>query len=185
MANAATLKALADPLRIRIGLLLLESPMTVKELAAALEVPQTRLYYHVRILEQHDLIEVVERRMVSGIEERRYGGILDNWQGSPGITARAIAESGVVSALLKAVNAEIEVALTGREDVPLDDPASSIPVLVLTELMLNAEQLADVQQRVVQIGLDYAFDQRDAAPGARPYHFLFAGYLRPGAADAS
>jgi DNA-binding transcriptional ArsR family regulator len=45
--DVATLKALADPLRLRLMNLLATHPRTVKELASIVGVPQTRLYYHV------------------------------------------------------------------------------------------------------------------------------------------
>src|SRR5437870_4212224 len=66
------LKAMADPIRIRFVLELLDGPRTVREVAEALDVPPTRLYYHLRILERHGLVKVANRRMVSGIEERSY-----------------------------------------------------------------------------------------------------------------
>ena len=47
-------------------------PWSVKELATALGVPQTRLYHHVEQLLAHDFIRPVERRVVSGIIETRY-----------------------------------------------------------------------------------------------------------------
>lgn len=66
-----TLKVLADPLRLRIRELLVQ-PSTVKQLAAELDLPATKLYYHVNLLEKHGLINVVDSRMVSGIVERVY-----------------------------------------------------------------------------------------------------------------
>ncbi len=66
-----TLKVLADPLRLRIRELLVQ-PSTVKQLAAELGIPATKLYYHVNLLEKHGLITVVESRLVSGIMERVY-----------------------------------------------------------------------------------------------------------------
>ncbi len=45
---------------------------SVKELAAALDLPQTRLYHHVELLQAQDLVRAVERRVVSGIIETRY-----------------------------------------------------------------------------------------------------------------
>lgn len=62
----------ANPLRQRILTGLRAGGATVKELAAELEVPVTRLYYHVNLLEEAGLIEVIETREVSGIIERRY-----------------------------------------------------------------------------------------------------------------
>jgi predicted ArsR family transcriptional regulator len=46
--------------------------MSVKELAAELDEPQTKLYRHVRQLEAVGLIKVASTRMVSGILEQRY-----------------------------------------------------------------------------------------------------------------
>lgn len=66
-----TLKILADPLRLRI-IELLAKPRTVKQIAADLDIPPTKLYYHVNQLEQKNLIVTVDTRIVSGIIEKRY-----------------------------------------------------------------------------------------------------------------
>lgn len=66
-----TLKVLADPLRLRILELLIQ-PGTVKQIAEKLDMPPTKLYYHVTKLEEHNLIVVVDTRLVSGILEKQY-----------------------------------------------------------------------------------------------------------------
>lgn len=66
-----TLKVLADPLRLRIRELMTE-PCTVKQVAAELDIPPTKLYYHINLLEKHGLIVVVDTRIVSGIIEKQY-----------------------------------------------------------------------------------------------------------------
>ena len=69
------LRAVGDPTRVRILETMVQRqdpPWSVKDLAAALAVPQTRLYHHVEQLLAHDLIRAVERRVVSGIIETRY-----------------------------------------------------------------------------------------------------------------
>ncbi|MER5862294.1 helix-turn-helix domain-containing protein [Kitasatospora sp. NPDC002040] len=73
--DLATLKALADPVRLSIINTLMErSPeaLTVKEIAAALGEPPTKLYRHIKQLEQTSLILVAGTRVVSGITESRY-----------------------------------------------------------------------------------------------------------------
>ena len=70
--DLATLKIISDPLRRRMLEIVREDARTAKELAAALHVSQTRLYYHLNLLEQHSLIRVAETRLVSGIIEKRY-----------------------------------------------------------------------------------------------------------------
>jgi DNA-binding transcriptional ArsR family regulator len=77
VGDVETLKALADPVRLRI-LRALESRarslpvMSVKELAEKLGEPQTKLYRHVKVLESAGLIRVAATRLVSGILEQRY-----------------------------------------------------------------------------------------------------------------
>src|SRR5919112_744906 len=72
ISDAETLKAISDPLRLKILEAMVArvgEPWSVKELAAALDVPQTRLYHHVELLLERDLIRVAGQRVVSGIIE--------------------------------------------------------------------------------------------------------------------
>ena len=66
-----TLKVIGDPLRLQI-LKSFKNPRTVKDVAEMLDIAQTKLYYHVNMLEKHNLIEVVETNVVSGIIEKKY-----------------------------------------------------------------------------------------------------------------
>jgi DNA-binding transcriptional ArsR family regulator len=73
--DVATLKALADPVRLAILSALRRhdpQPLTAKELATELDEPQTKLYRHLKQLEKVELIEVAGTRLVSGIVESRY-----------------------------------------------------------------------------------------------------------------
>ena len=75
VADAAALKALADPLRLHMLELLAKEPArtwTVKELAAQMKQPVTRLYHHMKLLEAAHLVIDAETRIVSGIVEHRY-----------------------------------------------------------------------------------------------------------------
>jgi DNA-binding transcriptional ArsR family regulator len=77
ITDLETLKIASDPLRVRIiELFALASEkggsMTVKELAEQIEMPPTKLYYHVKLLEEHSLIQVVDTQVVSGIIEKHY-----------------------------------------------------------------------------------------------------------------
>ena len=64
VSDVATLRALADPLRLAILRLLRDGAdrepraWAVRELARALDEPQTKLYRHVRQLEEQGLIQV-------------------------------------------------------------------------------------------------------------------------------
>lgn len=49
-----------------------DEPLTVKHLGRILGIPATKLYYHVGLLEERGLIQVVGTRLVSGIVEKSY-----------------------------------------------------------------------------------------------------------------
>jgi len=75
VSDAAALKALADPLRLQMLEVLAKDPSrtwTVKELAARMQQPVTRLYHHMKLLEAAHLVLDAETRIVSGIVEHRY-----------------------------------------------------------------------------------------------------------------
>lgn len=70
--DVETLRVVADPLRLRLLDVLRRGPSTVKQLAAVLDVPLKKLYYHINLLEACALIRVVGTRVVSGIIEKQY-----------------------------------------------------------------------------------------------------------------
>jgi DNA-binding transcriptional ArsR family regulator len=78
ITDVDTIRALSDPTRIAILRLLMSGDpvdppvMSAKELAVALDEPQTKLYRHLKQLEAVGLIRVAKTRVVSGIQEQRY-----------------------------------------------------------------------------------------------------------------
>jgi DNA-binding transcriptional ArsR family regulator len=67
------LKAIAEPVRGLILDLVLDRAATVTELAAALDRPKSSVAYHVDVLVDAGLLQVVRTRRVRAIEERFYG----------------------------------------------------------------------------------------------------------------
>ena len=76
--DAATMKALADPLRMKILRVMAKHAhvepriMTVKQIAEEIGEPTTKLYRHMKQLLAVGLIQVAELRLVGGIVEQRY-----------------------------------------------------------------------------------------------------------------
>jgi DNA-binding transcriptional ArsR family regulator len=67
------LKAIAEPVRSLILDLVLERAATVTELAAALDRPKSSIAYHVDVLVDAGLLQVVRTQRVRAIDERFYG----------------------------------------------------------------------------------------------------------------
>ncbi len=77
ITDLETLKALSDPLRLdilkQVGIRNRKGERcTVKQLGKLLDMPPTKLYYHVNLLEEHDLLVVGDTQIVSGIIEKHY-----------------------------------------------------------------------------------------------------------------
>ena len=75
IGDVETLKALSDPLRLRILEVMTaraDETFTVKRLAASLGTSATKLYHHVNLLLERELINVAGQRVVSGIIETSY-----------------------------------------------------------------------------------------------------------------
>lgn len=73
VSSTAELKAIFHPLRSTLLDLLLERAATVAELAVAVERPKSSVAYHVGVLFDADLLQVVRTRKVRAIDERFYG----------------------------------------------------------------------------------------------------------------
>jgi len=174
--DVETLKAVADPMRMRI-LFELDDPRTVKELASVFDVPQTRLYYHVKILERAGLIRVVSRRTVSGIEERTYRCTAKSTTISPRLGSE-LAGSGAVKALLDMLATQIGIAL--QDPAPVGEPDSSVLVLNMTKLFLSPDESIAFRDQLFSIAAQYNED----GPGKTQYEAFVAVHRnggRPGA----
>jgi len=176
--DAETMKALGEPTRLQILLELSNDPKTVKEVAAELGVGPTKLYYHFKILERAHLIRVAGRRMVSGIQERRYVSTAKSWTPAPDQTQNLV-QSGVIGAMLGLVEAELDLALEAQPEGPLGEVGSTVPVMSLTRLALSEEEVAEVQRRIDSVMIDYATTGPRAPEGKRLYGMLFVGYQVP------
>jgi DNA-binding transcriptional ArsR family regulator len=73
--DLATLQVIAEPLRAQLFELLVEAPLTVRQVAERLGLAPGRLYYHINLLEKHHLIRVVETRQVANMLEKLYQSV--------------------------------------------------------------------------------------------------------------
>lgn len=67
-----TLKVYFDPVRTQIMQEMANTPRTVQQIAEALNVPFTRLYYHIKMMEKHGLIRMVDVVQMPGAIEEKY-----------------------------------------------------------------------------------------------------------------
>lgn len=86
------LKILADPLRNQILEAIMDEQLTVKQVADRLGLAPSKLYYHINLLEQHGLIEVVETRMVANMVEKHFKAKFDEIEVDPALLSTSTDE---------------------------------------------------------------------------------------------
>ncbi|MFJ6212330.1 ArsR/SmtB family transcription factor [Streptomyces sp. NPDC092296] len=194
--DVATLKALADPLRLAILDALMargSQPLTVKEIAAALHEPQTKLYRHVKQLEKAKLITVAGTRLVSGIVESRYTAAQRSLRLSRDLFSATSAErSEALDALLAAIDRVRGDFrgnfLDGRIDfaAPQDGSAGPTGLFGHFTVWLDPDRLVRLRRRLADV-LDKLQAEGDSSgPDAVPVTLLTLLYglsPRPTGAD--
>jgi DNA-binding transcriptional ArsR family regulator len=154
-----SLRALVDSQRHRIVTLLVDEPLTAKDLAERLNIGRTRLYYHLGILSQHGLIRVVDTRMVSGIAERTYRAVARTFRVDRTLLASQASEAEISDAQASIID---EVARDLRARAASAEPAENDDVLVSrTFLSLNDERRAELRARLSALIEEYRSSDRD------------------------
>lgn len=182
--NVETLKVVADPLRLRMLALLRRSPATAKELAGGLGVPLKKLYYHLALLEEHQLIRVRDTRIVSGIIEKQYEAsayriTVDRALFNPE-PHEALGVEVFLSFVLDHARSEILKSIAAGLIAPTaPSPADHEGGLNLGRfwMRLTPAQLAEYEQRSKALFNEFAEQQAPPdAPDARYYEFLAGNY---------
>jgi DNA-binding transcriptional ArsR family regulator len=186
--NVDVLKALADPTRMAILAALMKTRhdlpvMSVKELAAELGEPQTKLYRHVRQLEAVGLIRVASSRMVSGILEQRYQASQQDLRLARGFLREHAEDSvGVMQAVLDRFRDGFVAAFGAERRSPDDVPAEEvyrIPTLSLSDLKISPAKAAELRSRLQEI-IDDLNDEQSEDPDGVPVSLLIGCYVPAG-----
>ncbi len=183
--DPATLRVLADPVRSFVVYSLIPQAKTVKQLAAELGCPPTRLYYHMQQLEKHGLVFVESTQLVSGIVEKHYRASARDLRldrtafGDPGLADRSR-----VDALLGFVfdQSRIEVQRqveNGAIDLGRVAPEVGALIAYRNVLKLDAAGAARLYARVKALWDEY--DELAKSPAADGQFYAFAVALYPNA----
>ena len=179
ITSLEALRVLTDPLRLQI-LELMSQPVTVKAIAKALEMPATKLYYHVGLLEEHGLIRVVETRVDSGIIEKKYQVTAKNYS-----VDRKLLEihktdrSGlgeVLGNMIEGVSADIQKGLdSGLIKVGDEHPAHQRLILRRSFVKLTPEQAEEFIEKMTSMLEEY--DAQNKSKKAQHYSLFMTFHL--------
>lgn len=162
ITSLETLKVFSDPLRQQIIEALLGSPRTAKQLAVELDLAQTKLYYHINLLEEHNLIAVSGTRVVSGIIEKQYAAAAESFRIdqallTPGQSSGDQGLDAALATILDRTIADIRVSL--RHGAISTD--QSLPRQRRMLLMRAISRLTDAQAAEFYDRLEALLDEFD------------------------
>jgi DNA-binding transcriptional ArsR family regulator len=178
------LRAMADPTRMAILSVLMARPddlpvMSVKEIAARLGEPQTKLYRHVKHLEAAGLIRVAATRLVSGIVEQRYQASQQELHlDRRFMRAHADESQGALSALFDAFQAAFFAAFREERLSPENLDEAELyraPMLCYSDTRVSPARAAEINKKLREFTalLD---DKAAEDPDGVPINMLIAYY---------
>ena len=132
------LKALGDPTRISILVLLLESAATTTHLAEALGKPKGTVGYHLKVLDDAGMVRIVRTRQVRAITEKYYGRV------GRTIVYGATPERGEKSFMLK----------EAMDEISLDDTAG-LPMFTIRRVRLSEGAAVEFSERIQQFAEEF------------------------------
>lgn len=167
LTSVEQMRVLNDPLRIRLLGSIGRRPDSAKELAERFDVPTTRLYHHLGLLEEHGFIEVVATRRSGARTERCYG-MRPRSSIRPGPALTGAGDRRELAAALAAIveltgKTLAEAVMTGRVNLTTDESvvvSSSTMRLTRDQQQQFTRELADLQQRMIEASKRTA-DARD------------------------
>jgi DNA-binding transcriptional ArsR family regulator len=143
-------RAIANPLRIRMLQLFAQGPFTTKQVADRLGEKPTRLYNHARALERAGLVRLVRTRQNRGTTERYLEAVGSRFEideslfalGRPGSAARA-ATYATAGAVLRAAASELDRTAAGR-------PGGPEPLVARASLCVTPREYQRLRARILK-----------------------------------
>jgi DNA-binding transcriptional ArsR family regulator len=171
ISDVETLKALSDPLRLRVLEVMVRAPIeawTVKRIAKALGVGPTKLYHHIRILEDRELIKQSGQQLVRGIVETSYRIAqlelrLDRRFLTGGDAEVRASTHATLMTIFDLARQDLEVAAaTGMLDRDAADGEGYPVTLSRTHARLSRARAAELRERLSALIHEYDDDEADA-----------------------
>jgi hypothetical protein len=156
-------------------------PRTVKDVASAIDLPVTKLYYHVRLLEEHGLIQVAETRVVSGIIEKSYLASAYRFTVDrallPGSGVDNPALDVLLSIIFEEAASEIRQSVeSGLIDVGHDRVADGGLMLGRIWTRMTAEQAQALSDAITETVKRFDIDRGDVPDDAMTFEVLIGIY---------
>jgi DNA-binding transcriptional ArsR family regulator len=178
-----TLRVLADPMRLSI-VEYLEKPSTVKNIAKKIGKPPTKLYYHFNLLEKHELIRMVDTRVVAGIIEKQYQSSARYYRLERGLLSPSGGDDELdmtLSAMLANVHQGVMQSFReGNLQLSKESPVQHRLTLYNSALTLKLEQAQMLSQRLSELMAEFNNYSQQNKTGADAQLYKLSLFYFPG-----
>lgn len=135
-------RAIANPLRLRMLQLFAQGPLTTKQVADRLGEKPTRLYNHARSLERAGLVRLVRTRQNRGTTERYLEAVGSRFEIDERLLAPGAAGTAAAATLLRAAANDLDRAAADRTGRPE-------PLVAQASLCVTPREYEQLRTRVM------------------------------------
>ncbi len=172
-----SLKVYFDPVRLRIIQELADRARSIREIAEAIGVPFTRLYYHINLLEKHGIIRLVGVERGAGVIEEKYYRVtarffvVDRALMTPGTPAGDAGLETVLTMTLDETRASVEAAFdAGLIDIQQRTPHPDALLIARGVFSLTPELVMEFQKRLKEMLIEFTSRQLSSLEGTKLYN---------------
>jgi DNA-binding transcriptional ArsR family regulator len=172
-----SLKVYFDPVRLRIIQELADRARSIREIAEAIGVPFTRLYYHINLLEKHGIIRLVGVERGAGVIEEKYYRVtarffvVDRALMTPGTPAGDAGLETVLTMTLDETRASVEAAFdAGLIDIQQRTPHPDALLIARGVFSLTPELVMEFQKRLKDLLIEFTSRQLSSLEGTKLYN---------------
>ncbi|HSF80413.1 MAG TPA: winged helix-turn-helix domain-containing protein [Anaerolineales bacterium] len=184
ISDLDTLRVVADPLRNQILEILIGRPHTVREVAEKLGLGTAKLYYHINLLEKHNLIRITETRLVGNLLEKVYQAVADKLEVESSLLTFTTEEgkdnvNTVVLSMLDTTREDMIRSLQARTFELAQGAAPHPRRMVINRVLskLSESQAEDLQDRLCALLQEFTeADQKEASEDTHQYALTVALY---------
>lgn len=176
-----SLKVYFDPMRLRIVQEIADRARSIHEIAEVLGVPFTRLYYHINLLEKHNIIKLVEvQRGVGAIEEKFYRVTARFYQVDRALTTPGtpVGDAGLETVLSMVLDQTRQSIMDGIAGEVLDlrqrVPHPNAMLIARGVYMMTPDLAQEFQLRIKELIIEFQSRQLNTHEGALFYNFAVA-----------
>jgi DNA-binding transcriptional ArsR family regulator len=168
ITTVAQWKAFNDPLRKRLLDIIQQQPATAKQLAARLGASPGAIGYHLHVLEDAGLAQIIARRLVRGIVAKYYARTARIFDFD--LPIEITGQTSIDLTILTRAHDELVEALTNAEDDPYRRAT-------LRRARLSPERIQYYQERIQALATDFL--QEEADPDGHIYDLSIALFRAP------